>query len=260
MLHASLSQSVGTALLRLDPAPRLPACSVEFGAQKEGSGSTLVKAAEAMFTPMGGLPFWAAILSFAVPDLRCAAHLYCLSSCMLGVLHVAATVHVKCLPYRTKVVRIRTACRRVWYRLALLLNPKMINQTVAGGLPGTMFALALGVAWLPNGHTPASCSSALVIHLQTAVTCGGHHKRCWTAPASRQPKQGRRQEGRARLRPTGCGAAGRREPRWRWSLPLSSRRTRHMWLRCRLRPASSADSSEAGAAYPAPAVHPACHP
>ncbi|EFN55197.1 hypothetical protein CHLNCDRAFT_134405 [Chlorella variabilis] len=66
------------------------AFGVEFGAQKEGSGSTLVKAAEAMFTPMGGLPFWAAILSFAVPDLR-----------------------------------------RVWYRLALLLNPKMINQTVA---------------------------------------------------------------------------------------------------------------------------------
>lgn len=90
------------ALSSLDPAPRHPACRVEYGAQKEGSGSTLVKAAEAMFTPMAGLPFWAAILSFAVPDLRCVAHLYCLPACMLSVLHVATTVQVKLVPYRTK--------------------------------------------------------------------------------------------------------------------------------------------------------------
>jgi thromboxane-A synthase len=46
------------------------AFGVELGAQAQGTGNDLVRSAEAMFQPMGSLPFYAALLSFAVPALR----------------------------------------------------------------------------------------------------------------------------------------------------------------------------------------------
>jgi hypothetical protein len=198
-----------------------------------------------MFQPWGGLPFWSAVLSLAVPDLRWAAGKasHGANCCRGGGACNREGEAPVC--FLIGVALRRCWCfllrRRLWYRLAVLLRPDLITTTVAGGLcrgaaassaqeaPPRRTRVANAAPPPPPPPPPPPRPPPRVP--QRGGTFGGPPARCWTARGSRERRQA----------PLLCSClrarSVKRRCRNRSSVPTQRLRTG-----CRLRAASLAGS------------------